>query len=203
MLECFGVFSKVIALICKGSQCAAPTTLLPSRRRSSVGLALARAKDVGEASIAQFAPPAPRKGIAEQAKPVDCGEPVSCELVDPPRYWNPRQVHNRAKAQTEPKISSPHAEFVCANRLFASLVLRQVRRRGSVMGAEQVIGSSPRRSRGGVLVAASDSGSQWESAPPATMAAAASAPLTASIETLFTELAQSRLRSLAAVKSLR
>lgn len=178
-----------------GSQCAAPPTLVPSRRRSSAGLGLARAKEIGEASTAQFAPPASRQEIA-------CGEPVNYELEDPPCCWNPSQAHNRAKAQTEQTTSSPHAEFVCANRLFAGLVLRQVRRRGSVMSAEQGIGSSPKRSHGGVLVAAPDSGSQWESAQPATMAEAASAPLTASIETLFTELARSRLRSLAAVKDL-
>jgi hypothetical protein len=89
---------------------------------------------------------------------------------------------------------------VTANRLFASLVLRQVRRRGSVMSAEQGIGSSPKRSSGGVLGAAPGTGSQWESAQPTTTVHAASASVGDSIETRFSELARNRLRSLAALK---
>jgi hypothetical protein len=231
MVECFGVFSKVIALVCMGSQCAVVRTLVPSDRRAATGLVLARAEEVGEASTTQFAPPASRREIAErgqlslppprlecvvehlprrrarcdsrwQANPVDCGEAVSCELEEPPRCWNARQVHHRAGPQPDPTIGSPPAEFVGANRLFASLVLRQVRRRrGSVMSAEQGIGSSPKGSLGGVLGAAPDTGSQWESAQPATTASAAAVSPEAPIETLFTELARSRLRSLAAIKS--
>jgi hypothetical protein len=230
MIECFGVFSKVIALICMGSQYAAVHTLFPSHRRTGAGLALAWAKEVVEASTTEFAPPASRREIAKrwelalpppqleclvdhhpkrpfrfdsrlQAKSVDCGEPVSCELEEPPRCWN--QVHNRAGIQTDPRTAPPHVEFVGTNRLFASLVFRQVRRRGSVTSAEQGIGSSPKQSADGVLVAAPDTRSELGSARPETTAQAASAPLADPIETLFSELARSRLRSLVPTKGSR
>ena len=55
MTECFGIFSKVIALVCMGSQCTAGGTLLLSHRRVGVGLALARAEEIGEASTTQLA----------------------------------------------------------------------------------------------------------------------------------------------------
>jgi hypothetical protein len=222
MIECFGVFSKVIALLCMGSQCATVPTLWVSHRRIDAGPGWARARQVGEASIAQSAPRASRRGIAErwqlslpaprleylvdhhpkrqsdsrlESKPVECGEPVGCGIEKPPRDRNLRCVHNRAGTQTNPTTCPSHVEFIVANRLFASLVLRQVRRGGSTTSPEQGTGSS--RKRGSELVAVSAIESPSASAPPATTDQAASAPVAASIETLFAELARSRLSSFA------
>jgi hypothetical protein len=65
MIECFSVFSKVIALVCIGSQGAALRTSLPPHRMAA-SPALARAKEVGEPSTARIAPPASRRGMAER-----------------------------------------------------------------------------------------------------------------------------------------
>jgi hypothetical protein len=227
MVECFGIFSKVIALLCMGSQCVAVSTSWASHRRIHAYSGWARAKQVEEASIAQSAPSASRRGIAErrelslpaprleclddhhpkhrvrpdlrlESKPVECGKPVSCGMEEPPRGRNPRCVHNRAETETNSTACPSHVECVGAKRLFARLILRQVRRGGSTPNAEQGAGSSrkPRR----VLIAAPAIGLQSASAPPATTDQAASAPVAASIETLFAELARSGLRSFAAHK---
>lgn len=225
MVECFDVFSKVIALLCMGSQCVAVSTSWASHRRIDAYSGWARAKQVGGAPIAQSAPRASRRGIVErrelslpaprleclddhhpkhrvrpdsrlEAKPVECGKPVSCGMEEPPRGRNPRCVHNQAETETNSTMCPSHVECVGANRLFARLVLRQVRRGGSTTSAEQGADSSRKPSR--VLIAAPGIGLQSASAPPATTDQAASAPVTASIETLFAELVRSCLRSFVA-----
>jgi hypothetical protein len=65
MIECFIVFSEVIAFVCVGSQFAAVRTLWPSHRTIGADAGLARATEVGEASIARFATPTSRRGITE------------------------------------------------------------------------------------------------------------------------------------------
>lgn len=225
MIKCFGVFSKVIALLWAGSLGVAVPTLWASHRRIDGCPCGARAKQVGEASIVQSVPRASRRGTAKRrelsvpaprperlddhhpdyrarpdsrwvAKTVGCGEPVRCATEKPPRGRNPRCVHNGAGPQTHPTTRPPHVEFVVANRLYASLVLRQVRCRDSTTSAEQGTGASGKRSR--LLVAAPASGSQSAVAPPATTDQAASTPVTVPIETLFTKLARIRLRSFGA-----
>src|SRR5438034_3268264 len=57
---------EVIAFVCIGSEFATVRTLLPLPRRIGAYTALARAKNVGEASIARFAPPTSRRGITER-----------------------------------------------------------------------------------------------------------------------------------------
>src|SRR3984893_15703030 len=113
---------EVIAFVCIGSEFATVRTLLPLHRRIGAYTALARAKNVGEASIARLAPPTSRRGITEQwelslprqrpkwffdghpkhrpgvdstfqAEPARCDEPVSCGREEPRRCWNPRQAH--------------------------------------------------------------------------------------------------------------
>ncbi|PYT21202.1 MAG: hypothetical protein DMG57_39435 [Acidobacteria bacterium] len=210
MLECFGVFLKVIALVGIGSECAAVRTLLPLHRRIGAYTALARAKEVEEASIARLAPPTSRRGITEQwefsvplqrperlvndhpkrlprvdstwqAQPARRGEPVSCGIQEPLHCWNPRYAPIPTVTQTGQTTKPTRAEFVGANRLFARLVLHQVRPRDrSAAAGKQRIGSSPTKP-GSVSVAAPDAGSS-------------STP----IETLFSELVRRRLRRLVA-----
>src|SRR6266849_4052677 len=109
---------EVIALVCIGSEFAAVRTLLPLHRRIGAYTALARAKEVEEASITRFAPSTSRRGITEQwewslplqgpewfvdghpkrllcvdstwhAQAACRGEPVSCGIQEPLRCWNP------------------------------------------------------------------------------------------------------------------
>src|SRR5260370_28057758 len=65
MLECFGVFSEVIAFVCIGLQFAAVRTLLSSHHRIAADAASARVNEVGEPSIAGFSPPISPRGLRE------------------------------------------------------------------------------------------------------------------------------------------
>jgi hypothetical protein len=201
----------VIAFVCIGSKFATVRTLLPLHRRIGAYTALARAKEVEEASITRFAPSTSRRGITEQwewslplqgpewfvegypkrllcvdstwhAQAARRGEPVSCGIQEPLRCWNPRYAHISTAPQADQTTKPARAGFVGANRLFASLVLHQVRSRDrSAAVAKQRIGSSHNRKPGPESAAAPDAG--WSSTP---------------IETLFSELARRRLRRLVA-----
>ena len=221
----------MIAFVCIGSEFAAVRTLLPLHRRIGAYTTLARAKNVGEASIARFAPPTSRRGITEQwglsvplqrpecffdghpkrllginstlqAESARRGAPVSCGIEESLRCWNPGHAHIPAGKQTGQTTDPTRAEFVGANRLFARLVLHQVRPHDcSAAAAKQRIGSSHNRNPGLVSVPPPDDGSSFplRSERPMTTAPAASRdPLSAPIETLFSELARRRLRRLAA-----
>ena len=118
---------EVIAFVCIGSEFATVRALLPLHRRIGAYTALARAKNVGEASIARFATPTSRRRITEQGElslpperpgcfcddhpkhllGVDStlqvesarrGEPVSCGVEGPLR-WNPQaRAHSGREA---------------------------------------------------------------------------------------------------------
>jgi hypothetical protein len=226
---------EVIAFVCIGSEFATVRTLLPLHRRIGAYAALARAKNVGEASIARFAPPISRRGITEQwelslppQKPEcfcddhpkhllgvdstlqvesDChGEPVSCGVEKPPRCWNPRNTRIPVGKQTGQTTDPTRAEFVGTSRLFARLVLHQVRPHGrSAAASKQRNGFSHRRNPDLVSVPVADAGSSFtlrSERPVTTAPAAAPDPLPASIETLFGELARRRLLSLTAKERL-
>jgi hypothetical protein len=181
----------VIAFVCIGSEFATVRTLLPLHRRIGAYTALARAKNVGEASIARFAPPTSRRGITEQwelslplqrpecffddhpkrllgvdstlqAESARCDEPVNCGIEEPLRCWNPRHAHIPAGKQTGETTDPTRAEFVGANRLVARLVLHQVRPHDRpAAAAKQPIGSSHNRNPGLVSVAAPDARSSF------------------------------------------
>jgi hypothetical protein len=220
----------VIAFVCIGSESATVRTLLPLHRRIGAYTALARAKNVGKASIARFAPPMSRRGITEQwelslplqrpecffdghpkhllgvnstsqAESARRGEPVSCGVEEPLR-WNPRHADIPVGKQTGQTTDPSGAEFVGANRLFARLVLHQVRPHDrSAAAAKQRNGFSHNRKPDLVSVPAPDAGLSFtlRSERPVTTAPAASPdPLPAPIETLFSELARRRLRRLTA-----
>ena len=222
---------EVIAFVCIGSEFATVRTLLPLHRRIGAYTALARAKNVGEASIARFAPPTSRRGISEQwelslplqrsecffddhpkhllgidsplqAESTRRGEPVSCGVEEPLRCWNPRHAHIPEGKQTGETTDPTRAEFVGANRLFARMVLHQVRPHDRpAAAAKQPIGSSHNRNPGLVSVPAPDARSSFtlrSERPVTTAPAAAPDPLPAPIETLFSELARRRLRRLTA-----
>ena len=221
----------MIAFVCIGSEFATVRTLLPLHRRIGAYTALARAKNVGEASIARFAPPTSRRGITEQwelsrsrqrsecffdghpkqllgvdstlqAESARRGEPVSCGVEEPRPCWNPRPDHIPAAKQTGQTTAPPRAEFVGANRLFARLVLPQVRPHDrSAAAAKQRNGFSPNRNPDLVSVPALDARSsfmlrsEWS---VTTVPGTWPDPRPAPIETLFRELARRRLRRLAA-----
>jgi hypothetical protein len=221
----------VIAFVCIGSEFATVRTLLPLHRRIGAYTTLARAKNVGEASIARFAPPTSRRGITEQwelSLPLqrpDCfldghprrllginsalqaesarrGEPVSYRIEESLRCWDPGRAHIRAEKQTDQITDPTRAEFVGANRLFARLVLHQVRSRDhSAATAKQRTGSSHNRNPGLVSVPPPDTGSSFKPRSEravTTTPTASPDPLPAPIEKLFSELARRRLRRLAA-----
>lgn len=227
MIECFGVFLRVIALVCIGSQFAAVRTLLPLHRRIGADTALAKAEEVEEASIARFAPRTSRRGITEpwesslppqrpdwcfdghpkrllsvdsilQAEPGRGSEPVRGGVETPLRYWSPRHVPLPAVTQMGQTPQPAGAECIGANHLFARLVLHQVRPGDrSAAAAKPRIGSSHTLDSGSVP----GTGSSFllRSGQSVITAPAASLdPLPASIETLFGELARRRLRRLAA-----
>ena len=220
----------MIAFVCIGSESATVRTLLPLHRRIGAYTALARAKNVGEASTARFAPPTYRRGITEQwelslppqrpecycddhpkhllgvdstlqAESARRGEPVSCGVEEPLR-WNPRHADIPVGKQTGQTTDPTRAEFVGANRLFARLVLHQVRPHDrSAAAAKQRNGFSHNRNSDLVSVPAPDAGLSFtlRSERSVTTAPAASPdPLPADIETLFRELARRRLRRLTA-----
>ncbi len=221
----------MIAFVCIGSEFATVRTLLPLHRRIGAYTALARARNVGEASIARFAPPPSRRGMTEQwelslppqrpecfcddhpkhllgtdstlqAESARRGKPVSCGVEEPLRGSNPRHAHIPARKQTGQTTDPTPAEFVGANRLFASLVLHQVRPHDrSAAAAKQRNGFSHNRNPDLVSVPAPDAGLSFtlrSERPVTTAPAAAPDPLPASIETLFSELARRRLRRLTA-----
>jgi hypothetical protein len=181
---------EVIAFVCIGSEFATVRTLLPLHRRIGAYTALARAKNVGETSIARFAPPTSRRGITEQwelslplqrpecfddhpkrllgvdstlqAESARCDEPVSCGIEKPLWCWNPRHAHIPAGKQTGETTDPTRAEFVGANRLVARLVLHQVRPHDRpAVAAKQPIGSSHNRNPGLVSVPSPDARSSF------------------------------------------
>lgn len=215
----------MIAFVCIGSEFATVRTLLPLHRRIGAYTALARAKNVGEASIARFAPPTSRRGITEQwelslppqrpecfchdhpkhllgvdstlqAESTRRGEPVSCGVEEP------RHADIPVGKQTGQTTDPTPAEFVGANRLFARMVLHQVRPHDrSAAAAKQRNGFSHNRKPDLVSVPAPDAGLSFtlrSEQPVRTTPAASPDPLPAPIETLFSELARRRLRRLVA-----
>ena len=219
----------MIAFVCIGSEFATVRTLLPLHCRIGAYTALARAKNVGAASIARFAPPTSRRGITEQwklsppqrpqcfchdhpkhllgadstlqAESARRGEPVSCGVEESLRCWNPR--HTRIPGEQTGQTTDPtDAEFVGANRLFARLVLHQIRPNDrSAAAAKQRNGFSHNRNPDLVSVSAPDAGLSLTlgSERPVTTAPAASPdPLPAPIETLFSALARRHLHRLTA-----
>jgi hypothetical protein len=230
MFKCFGVFSQVIAFVCLGSEFATVRTLLPLLRRIGACTALARAKNVGKASLARLAPPTSRRGITEpwelslprpspewfsdghpkrllgvdstwQAETARRGEPVSCGIEEPLRYWNPRPALLPAGKQTGQTTDPTRAEFVGAHRLLAGLVLHQVRRPQDRSAARQRIGPSHNRNPGLVSVPGPDTRSSFPLRSQRSVTSASEAwpdQLPASMETLFSQLARRRLLRLAA-----
>ena len=228
MIKCFRVFSEVIAFVCIGSQFAAVRTLLPSHHRIDADAASARANEVGEASIARFVPPAFPQGIPEgwdlsppeqrrewfllpnfdsssQAAPqARGGDPLRYGNEEAPRCWNPGPTHHLALSETGRPPDLPGVVLVGANRLFAGLVLYQVRHRGrSAAAPRQRIRSSRTLNPIPASVPATGAGSvftQGSERPLTSAPAGPSGPSLAPIVTLLAELARRRLRSLAAKK---
>ena len=198
MLECFGVFSEVIAFVCIGSQFAAVRTLLPSHCRIAADAASVRANEVGEPSIARFAPPTSRRGITE-------GPELSLSQPDGFSDGQPKGLLRfNSSSQTGQTSNPPHAAFVGANHLFAGLVLHQIRPRArSAAAPNQRVGYARRLNPGPTSVPACDAGSVFTlgSERSLTIAQAGTLePPLASIETLLAELARRRLGRLAAKK---
>ena len=221
MGECFIVSSEQIAFVCIGSQFAAVRTLLPSYCRIGADAGSARANEVGEASIARFAPPTSRRGITEggcglwpqsldgqprllsgidpclQSAPhAHLGETPSCGTLESRRRWNPSYPQSSAVKQMGQTTDLSGAAFGNANRLIAGLVLHKIRARDrSDATSTQRIGFSLNLKSGPVPAPFAES--EFTPGPhgPLTITPAASSdPLLASIETLLVDLARRRLR---------
>jgi hypothetical protein len=190
MLECFGVFSEVIAFVCVGSQFAAVRTLLSSQWIAA-DAASARANEVGEPSIARFVPPTSRRGITEG--------PESLSRPDGFSDGQPKGLLRfDSSSQTGQTSNPPHAVFVGANHLFAGLALHQIRPRArSAAAPRQRVGYSRSLNPGPTSVPVFALGS--ERSLTIAQAGMLEPPL-ASIETLLAELARRRLGRLAAKK---
>jgi len=233
MIECFLVFSEVIAFICLGSQCAAVWTLLPSHRGGTAEAGATRADRVGEASISRFAPPTSRRTTTTESWGLSLplrspqwllgsqpqrvpdfgsgrrphympGEPLHCRIEESPPCSNAGSAHDPAVMQTIQTTTLPGDAFIGGNRLFAGLVLHQVRPCDrSAAAPKQPINSSRNPNPSPVSVPGPNAGSVFTPGceQPLRIAQAAwSGPPLAPIETLFSELARRRLRSLAPEK---
>jgi hypothetical protein len=128
--------------------------------------------------------------------------PISCRIEEPSRCRTRKGAHNTATAQT---TEGAGAELVNGKRLFASLLFRRIRPHHGVALEAEASCSFHEPQPGRVRAAAPNvrsprpRRSRW----PATIAQATCPnSLSASIETLFTELAMRRLRSLDAQESL-
>jgi hypothetical protein len=198
MLECFGVFSEVIAFVCIGWQFAAVRTLLSSQRRIAADAASVRANEVGEPSIARFAPPTSRRGIIE-------GPESSLSRPDGFSHGQPKGLPPfESSSQTGQMSNPPHAGFVGANHLIAGLVLHQIRPRArSAAAPRQRVGYSRSLNAGPISVPVCDAGPVFTLGSERSFAIAQAGmlePPLASIETLLAELARRRLARLAAKK---
>jgi hypothetical protein len=124
--------------------------------------------------------------------------PVSCGIAEPLRSWT-RQCVSSLEATY---ANAPRAELVDGHGLFASLVWHQVRpRERSVVDTRHRTGSSHNSKTGPVLVGASNVGSPSplrSAQAVATTQAHSPVSFPGPIETLFSQLAWRRLRSLAA-----
>ena len=173
MIKCFGVFSEVIAFVYIGSQFVAVRTLLPLHHRIDAHAASARGNEVGEASIVRFGPPTSRRGIADEwdvfpppQRPEWCfdGHPKrlpdfnsGSQAAPSARRGEPLVRSSRRRGVGIPgpltirpvkqtgQTTDPYGtEFVGANRLFARLVLHQVRPRDRSAAAAKPRTGSPR-----------------------------------------------------------
>ena len=198
MLECFGVFSEVIAFVRIGSQFAAVRTLLSSQHRIAADAASARVNEVGEPSIARFAPPTSRRGISE-------GPELSVSRPDGFSDGQPKGLRRfDSSSQTGQTSNPPHAAFVGANHLFAGLALHQIRPRArSAAAPRQRVSYSRSLNPGPTSVPVCDAGPIFTLGSERSLTIAQAGmlePPLASIETLLAELARRRLGRLAAKK---
>jgi hypothetical protein len=198
MLECFGVFSEVIAFVCIGWQFAAVRTLLSSQRRIAADAASAMANELGEPSIARFAPPTSRRGISE-------GPELSVSRPDGFSHGQPKGLLRfDSSSQTGQMSNPPHAGFVGANHLFAGVVLHQIRPRArSAAAPRQRVGYSRSLNPGPTSVPVCDAGPVFTLGSERSLTIAQAGmlePPLASIETLLAELARRRLARLTAKK---
>jgi hypothetical protein len=184
IIECFGVFSQVIAFAGIESRFAAARTIFPERRTADAAATLTRVQ--GETSTTEVARPMSRRQIRERrelslppsgpdwrfdsrhggAIPSDftlrtdsCGlaTAVGCGIQEAPRCWARERVGKPVLTPPSQTAGPPHAEVLDANGFFASLVLRRVRARdSSVSHPEQPDCSSDHRKPGPVSAAASD-----------------------------------------------
>lgn len=218
MSECFIVFSEVIAFVCISSQFAAVRTSLPSQRWIGADAASPGANKVEEVSISRSVSLTSYQGVTDEwelSSPPQRrgllldGQAKLLPALQPSTHSAPcgRRGQLLSGGTQEPgqAADSLLVAFVGANRLFAGLLLQQVRPHGrSPAAPKQKISSSRNRIRGAALVRTPAAGSAFTpgSERPVTTAQDASPGLPlAGIETLLAELVRRRLRSLAAKES--
>ncbi len=227
----WGILGSESVRLYRVAGCGGPnvTPVTPQDRR---GCGLRKANEVREASMARFVTPTRRRitegwelsllpqkseglldGHPNRLPGLDSGsaapngshgQPLRHGMEEPPRCCSPKNVHHLPVMQAGQLTDPLRSGFVGANRLFAGLVLHQVRPLDRPTAAPQPrIDSSRNRSLG--PVSAPDPASVFalesESERPLKIAQGAlSGPPVAPIETLLAELARRRLRNLAAKK---
>lgn len=157
IIECFGVFSTVIAFAGIESRFRAARTVLAERRTADAAATLAPAQ--GETSTTGVARPMSRRSTTERrdsclpppgpdwrsdsprgAIPLDStlqtgsgvlAAPVCRGIQEAPGRWARKRVCKPAVTPSGQTAGPPYAELVDANGFFASLVLRRVRARDS------------------------------------------------------------------------
>jgi hypothetical protein len=136
--------------------------------------------------------------LHEEADCVCPDAPINCVIDQPPKCWNPRKTHNPRRTQRSQTTAKTGAEFIDANRLFASLALHHVRpRRRSIANIGKQSCSSHDQQLGGASIPVPQVRSRItpRSGLIKTVPSASPDPLLAPIETLFTKLAGRYLRS--------
>ena len=198
IIECFDVFSTVIAFAGIESRFAA-ARVFPERRRADATLARAPQGT----SARKVAQPMFRRQITERrelslsqgphghsdsrpkgALPLDSTASVSGGLQEPPRCGTRKHVCKPAVTQAGQTADPPRVELVDANGFFASLVFRRVRARNCLVSATAPEARLPLTLRSGRPITTAQAGSPD--------------PVQRPLETLLAELACRRLRILAA-----
>lgn len=197
MIECSGIFSKEIAFDCSESGFAVARAMLFPLHHNADADALIGANEEGTASPAKAASPRSCQQIEQRrglllSESGRLGTPISCAIEKP---WNLSHAANTAEMRRD-------ADPVAADRVLARLALRRVRPRDHAIvdaGKPSCSALVPRISC--VSVSVPNVGSPLI-LPPGRSVRSVHVPspdtLHASIETLFTELARRRLRSLVA-----
>ena len=171
MLECFGLFSEV-------TEFARPMSRRQATNRR--GLLLPSLIPDRHQAVVRFEPSVPPAPVAA----------IGGNGAEPARCWTRQSIHYRAAKQAGPTTEVVSPELIVGNHLLARLVFQRIRprSRSGVMGGQSCSPDEPQRARTAIAPPNLASPLIRRSEAPV------SAPVPPAVETLFTQLAQRRLR---------